>query len=315
MWLTIVGIALAAFGVLFGAFESIWDRFTKHMAFKGKRVVFLFITLILFALSCAIGYESYRLINHGKDKDEPLKGYIEDALIFKCRPGYVLYNSIAYKASLCYDMKPDYQIYLCNTNDLDMIIDSIDVFVDDYIDKKLDVYFSQTGGMGDGIFYEFYGNVHKNEKKVTLQYMGEGNSDYFDPSNPENAHHTYAKMEANSHDIVVPYAIFSDEGLYTIHYVINYSLNGQSRHLELPKQTVYLASESTPKYYFSTYDWQDYFGWYYDEFTSKVDNGVPIPKDKANKLLTVEKWHNFYIPNQYDPFADWNYDFDNNVFY
>lgn len=305
MWLTIVGIALAAFGVLFGVYESIWDRFTKHMAFKGKRVIFLFITLILFALSCAIGYESYRLINHGKDKDEPLKGYTIAGFDTQMLPAYAIYDSKIIKATTLAqteDMHPDYDIVLSNANDLDIIINDIEIVIDEHINIVLDVYQTQIGAMSGGYNSVFYGQVHAHDKKAKLHYCGEVIPDFYDPEKDRQPN-LYAKMEANSHDIITPYSPFEEPGLYTIHYVINYSLNGQHRQLKLPKETVYLANKDNPKYFIASYDWDDYFEWDIYDFNTIIEKGISLSKKSLQKLETISTWYDTYIPDPHDPLA------------
>ena len=311
MFLVILGIALASFGILSGIFHAVWKQLTDQVEFKGKQKLYAAIMIVLFLLSLAIGSESYRLINHGKDKDEPLKAYLAYSLDFQRFPAYTVRDSRVMNAFVYYqDMRPSFDIVLCNPNDLEVIIDSIDIVIDEKeTDVTLPVYEINWANMGDDEYSVFYGKVNPKNEKTRLFYSGEGCSDYFDPSESENKTKKYAKMDANSECKIVPFSPFAEPGVYTIHYVINYSLNGQSRQLSLPRETFYLA-----EYNYNVYSFLTDTDFYYtvglsfqDVFPPAEENNMPLIKEKLDKLEKVPSLYEEYYRNNVQEICDIDY--------
>ena len=292
----IVGIAIGALGTLFQVFNTIWDHYYKHVSFKGKRLIYLLFFVIIAVLSYFIGSGTFDITGPGKDTTLSLQADLE--YIVQSTATCAICDNNVYDV---FDYYPEYEIIVSNPNDLKVIIDNIDLIIDDYNENaKAELYAIHFGGMNVEMPFVFYGKLSEHSKKVRLYYWGDGYPEDFDysGSNPSAGHVT---LDANDQGVVIPYSPFSKAGLYTMHYEINYHLNGKAKKYVLPKETAYITTGGIKYYRVREDDLEPRYGISFEDFTNARINKTPISKDLQDKLSIFKSGYEEYYQERIYP--------------
>lgn len=186
------------------------------------------------------------------------------------------------------------KIVLSNKNEQDALIQSIDVVVDNYVNTDLPFFrFNIQSGNEKIEYHTFFGTVYEKEDGDSpLVYIGKLGKD----GTPVNREPVKIGEEDEP---IIPRISFPSSGLYTIHYIIDYSVAGQNKRLIMPNQTFYIPNaEEIPsicQWGIDPNQWKNETNYSYNELKKAAQNNTKLDNDLYSKLTDEDYINNVFI--------------------
>lgn len=239
---------------------------------KKKKIVRLFLSLIAIVVGIIGHIITFDLVETSHTTDE----YYMHPSYAICAEGNAVRAVFPSTGEYALD-----KITLSNKNTQDASIHSISVAVDQYDDINLPFFKFDKKGTSNDIAYMYLGSVDKKTGTYRLVYNKQTNND--------NSTTGPVIIPGNRNNDLIPYISFQSPGLYTIHYIINYSVCGQEKQLVLSQQTIYVpnAEEIHPICLsgIDTNNWYTATDIEYSEFEDSITNKAQLKEESLNKLL------------------------------